>query len=100
MAIFPANTFSNSTTLLPTTKSLPGDWQVALIEIAWPAMVQNVTLGQFTVLKQLPASPQEKKFQASQTMFDFDDSSLCIYSITKTLFTCNASSQAWLLSIG
>ena len=60
MATFPANTLSNFTTLLPTTMSLPGDWQVALVEIAWPAMVQNVTLGQFTVSKQLPASPKEK----------------------------------------
>ena len=61
MATFPGNTLSNFTTLLPTTMSLPGDWQVALVEIAWPTMVQNVTLGQFTVSKQLPTSPNEKK---------------------------------------
>ena len=60
MTTFPGNSLSNFTTLLPTTMSLPGDWQVALVEIAWPAMVQNVTVGEFTVSKKVPALPVEK----------------------------------------
>ena len=43
--------------------SLPGDWQVALVEIAWPAMIQNVTVGEFTVSKKLPALPVEKNLR-------------------------------------
>ena len=83
MATFPGNTLSNFTTLLPTTLSLPDDWQVALVEIAWPAMIQNVTVGECTVSKKVPALPVEKKTQASQTGFDLDGSPLCIHPITK-----------------
>ena len=60
MTTFPGNSLSNFTTLLPTTKSLPGDWQVSLVEIAWPAMIQNVTVGEFTVSKKVPALSVEK----------------------------------------
>ena len=37
--------------------TLVGDWQVALLEICWPAMVRNVTEGKITVSKSMP-SPQ------------------------------------------
>ena len=60
MTTFPGNSLSNFTTLLPTTMSSPGDWQVALVEIAWPAMIQNVTVGEFTVSKKVPALSVEK----------------------------------------
>ena len=42
METFPGNKLSNFTTLLPTTMTLVGDWQVALLELSWPAMVRNV----------------------------------------------------------
>ena len=35
---------------LPTPMTL-GDWQVALLEISWPAMVRNVTERKITVSK-------------------------------------------------
>ena len=40
--------------------SLPGDWQVALFEIAWPTGIQNVTVEEFTISKKVPTLPVEK----------------------------------------
>ena len=57
METFPGNTLSNFNTLLPTPMTLVGDWQVALLEISWPAGVRNVTEGKITVSKSVP-SPQ------------------------------------------
>ena len=57
METFPGNKLSNFTTLLPTPMTLVGGWQVALLEISWPAMVRNVTEGKITVSKIVP-SPQ------------------------------------------
>ena len=54
METFPGNNLSSFTTLLPTPVTLSGDWQVALLEISWPAMVCNVTEGQITVSKIVP----------------------------------------------
>ena len=52
---------SSFTTLLPTPIQLSGEWQVALLEIAWPISVQNVTVGQFTVHKRNIQPPVEKR---------------------------------------
>ena len=35
--------------------TLPGDWQVALLENFWPAMVRNVTDGKLPFQKACPA---------------------------------------------
>ena len=35
--------------------SLSGDWQVALLEIGWPALACNVTEGKITVSKSTPS---------------------------------------------
>ena len=51
---FPGNKLSSFTTLLPTPVTLSGHWQVALLEISWPAMVRNITDGQITVSKIVP----------------------------------------------
>lgn len=61
METFPGNTLSSFTTLLPTPIQLSGEWQVALVEIAWPNVVQNVTVGEFTVCKIRNHSPVEKR---------------------------------------
>ena len=47
MTTFPENTLSQFTTLLPQQLNLSGFWEVALVEIAWPAAIQNITYGQF-----------------------------------------------------
>ena len=57
METLPGNRLSNFTTLLPTPMTLIRDWQVALPEISWPAMVRNVTEGKITVSKSV-LSPQ------------------------------------------
>ena len=49
------------TTLLPTPIHLSGEWQVALLEIAWPNSVQNVTVGEFAVHKRNIQPPVEKR---------------------------------------
>lgn len=61
METFPGNTLSCFTTLLPTPFTLSGEWQVALAEIAWPLVVQNVTIGEFSVAKKLPAPDRPEK---------------------------------------
>ena len=55
METFPGNKFSSFTTLLPTPMTLSGYWQVALLEISWPALVCNVTEGKITVSKSVPS---------------------------------------------
>ena len=61
MDTFPENTLSSFTTLLPTPIHLSGEWQVALVEIAWPNSVQNVTVGEFTVSKRHIQPPIDKR---------------------------------------
>ena len=48
-------------TLLPTPNHLSGEWLVALLEIAWPNSVQDVTLGEFTVYNRNIQPPVEKR---------------------------------------
>ena len=47
MTTFPEKTLSQFTTLLPQQLNLSAFWEVALVEIAWPAAIQNITYGQF-----------------------------------------------------
>ena len=47
MTTFPETTLSQFTTLLLQQLNLSGFWEVALVEIAWPAAIQNITYGQF-----------------------------------------------------
>ena len=61
METFPENTLSSFTTLLPSPFHLSGEWQVALLEIAWPNSVQNVTVGEFTLHKRNIQPPVEKR---------------------------------------
>ena len=45
--LFPDNTLSSFTILLPEQLSLEGQWEVAISEISNPSMYQNVTKGKF-----------------------------------------------------
>ena len=47
LTTFPENTLSHFTTLLPQQLNLIVFWEMALVEIAWPAKIQNITYGQF-----------------------------------------------------
>lgn len=63
METFPGNKLSSFTTLLPQPFNLTGEWQVALVEISWPAMVRNVIDGQIEVSKILD-TPQPPNVQS------------------------------------
>ena len=45
--LFPDNTLSSFTNLLPEQLNLDGQWEVAISEISYPSMCQNVTEGKF-----------------------------------------------------
>lgn len=54
--IYPDNTLAAFTNFLPEQISLDGDWEVAVMEISYPALYHNITDGRFRV-----------KFNAKQT---------------------------------
>ena len=43
--LFPDNTLSSFTNFLPEQLNLEGQWEVAISEISYPSMYQNVTEG-------------------------------------------------------
>ena len=45
--LFPNNTLSSFTNFLPEQANLDGQWEVAISEISYPSMYQNVTEGKF-----------------------------------------------------
>ena len=45
--LFPDNTLSSFTNFLPDQVNLEGQWEVAISEISYPSMYQNVTDGKF-----------------------------------------------------
>ena len=45
--LFPNNTLSSFTNFLPEQVNLDGQWEVAISEISYPSMYQNVTGGKF-----------------------------------------------------
>lgn len=48
MSTFPDNTLAHFTTLLPEQINLEGIWEVAVVEISWSELIQNVTEGTFS----------------------------------------------------
>ena len=58
--LFPDNTLSSFTNFLPQQLNLEGQWEVAISEISYPSMYQNVTAGKFMFpdkkLSKLPES--------------------------------------------
>ena len=47
MSTFPDNTLAKITTLLPQSLVLHGTWEVALLELSRPGLIENVTEGLF-----------------------------------------------------
>ena len=45
--LFPDNTLSSFTNFLPEQLNLEGQWEVAILEISYPSMYQNITEGKF-----------------------------------------------------
>ena len=55
--LFPNNTLSSFTNFLPEQVNLEGQWEVAISEISYPSMYQNITEGKFKFFdKKLPKS--------------------------------------------
>ena len=44
--LFPDNTLSSFTNLLPEQVNLEGQWEVAISEVSYPSMYQNITEGE------------------------------------------------------
>ena len=45
--LFPDNTFSYFTNFLPEHVNFEGQWEVAISELLYPSMYQNITEGYF-----------------------------------------------------
>ena len=45
--LFPENTLSSFTNFFPEQVNLEGQWEVAVSEISYPSMYQNITEGKF-----------------------------------------------------
>ena len=56
----PNNSLSFFTSFLPEQIHLKGEWEVAISEITYPSLYQNVTEGKFTFVDG-PESPEEKR---------------------------------------
>ena len=52
--LFPDNTLSSFTNFLPEQVNLEGQWEVAISEITYPSMYQNVTEGKFKFFNKKP----------------------------------------------
>ncbi len=47
MNVYPGNTLSSFSNFLPEQINLEGDWEVAVMEISYPSLFQNITDGRF-----------------------------------------------------
>ena len=59
--LIPDNTHSSFTNFLPEQVNLEGQWEVAISEISYPSMYQNITEGKFKFF--------DKKLSASTSIY-------------------------------
>ena len=57
--LFPDNTLSSFTNFLPEQLNLDGQWEVAISEISYPSMYQNVTEGKFILFDKIFSESSE-----------------------------------------
>ena len=62
--LFPDNTLSALTNLLPEQVNLEGQWEVAISEISYPSMYQNITEGYFKFF--------DEKFSKSTSTYNLE----------------------------
>ena len=62
--MFPDNTLSSLTNFLPEQVNLEGQWEVAISEISYPSMYQNMTEGYFKYF--------EEKFSKSTSTYNLE----------------------------
>ena len=68
MPTFPDNTLAKFTTLLPQSLVLNGTWEVALVELSWPGLIENVTEGLFSY--QLNRDDQHRDTSTQETIVE------------------------------
>ena len=91
MSTFPDNTLAKFTTLLPQSLVLHGTWQVALVELSWPGLIENVTEGLFSY--QLNRDEQNRDTSTQETIVErprFGDGMVSMY-VPRNLLKRNIS---------
>ena len=68
MSTFPDNTLAKFTTLLPQSLVLHGTWEVALVELSWPGLIENVPEGLFSY--QLNRDEQNRDTSTQETIVE------------------------------
>ena len=60
---YPNNSLSSFTNFLPERIHLKGEWEVAILEISYPSLYQNVTEGKFTFIAGRESPEEKRKIQ-------------------------------------
>ena len=60
---YPNNSLGSFTSFLPEQIHLKGEWEVAISEISYPSLYQNVTEGQFTFIDGRESPEEKRKIQ-------------------------------------
>ena len=81
MSTFPDNTLAKFTTLLPQSVVIHGTWEVALVDLSWPGLIENVTKGLFSC--QLNRDEQNRDTPTQETIIErprFGNGMVSMYS--------------------
>ena len=60
---YPNNSLSSLTNFLPEQIHLKGEWEVAISEISYPSLYQNVTEGKFSFVDGRESPEEKRKIQ-------------------------------------
>ena len=60
---YPKNSLSSFTNFLPEQLLLKGEWEVAISEMSYPLLYQNVTEGKFTFIEGRESPEEKRKIQ-------------------------------------
>ena len=63
---YPNNSLNSFTSFLPEQIHLKGEWEVAISEISYPSLYQNVTEGKFTFIDGRESPEEKRKIQPMQ----------------------------------
>ena len=91
MSTFPDNTLAKFTTLLPQSLVLYGTWEVSLVELSWPGLIENVTEGLFSY--QLNRDKQNRDTSTQETIVErprFGNGMISMY-VPRNLLKRNSS---------
>ena len=67
-SIYPENTLASFTNFLPEQLYLDGDWEVALLEITYPALYNNITEGKFWYVPQRSTSKKSNNEETREAL--------------------------------